>query len=92
MILSEIVRFFAVFTMFLESTALFDSAMVVYFAMAINSIASGISGPAGEALIVDSSSSEERKYIYTIDYWLWNLSLLAGSVIGGSSLKNTNIS
>ncbi|CAM4255816.1 major facilitator superfamily protein [Paenibacillus macerans] len=87
MILSEIVRFFAVFTMFLESTALFDSAMVVYFAMAINSIASGISGPAGEALIVDSSSSEERKYIYTIDYWLWNLSLLAGSVIGGFFFK-----
>ncbi|NQX46965.1 MFS transporter [Paenibacillus tritici] len=91
MIVSELVRFVALLPMLLESTSLFDSAIVVYFAMTISSAAAGVSGPAGEALVIDSSNQEQRKYIYTLDYWLWNLSLLAGSLLGGFFFKENRM-
>ena len=39
--------------------------------------------PAMRALVQDSATSENRKLIYQLDYWLINLSMALGAAIGG---------
>ena len=44
--------------------------------------------PAYSALIMDSTTKENRHHIYKYDYWLMNLSLALGTMLGGILYKN----
>lgn len=46
-------------------------------------ITSNLGRPAMQAIIMDSTTPENRKAIYTIDYWLVNLSMAIGAAMGG---------
>ncbi|RFT97706.1 MFS transporter [Paenibacillus jamilae] len=83
LVYSEYVRLASVIAMVVGSSHFFYSTLLVCIGMLISSICAGLSNPAGSALIIDSSSSEERQYIYGLDYWLWNVSLLIGILLGG---------
>lgn len=46
-------------------------------------ITSSLGRPSMNAIIIDSTTSENRKAVYTIDYWLVNLSMAMGVSLGG---------
>ncbi|KAA0547077.1 MFS transporter [Bacillus sp. BGMRC 2118] len=46
-------------------------------------ITSSLGRPSMNAIIMDSTTPENRKAVYTLDYWLINLSMAIGAVIGG---------
>lgn len=46
-------------------------------------ITSSIGKPSMSAIIVDSTTPENRKEIYALDYWLVNLSIAIGTALGG---------
>lgn len=47
----------------------------------------GMAGPAYAAVIIDSSTNENRKAIYTVSYWLNNLAVAAGGLTGSVLFK-----
>jgi DHA1 family multidrug resistance protein B-like MFS transporter len=85
------IRFFSILTMafvngpFVESDKL--SALITIAMMFINSICSGFSGPASRAMLIDVSTSENRKSLYSILYWINNLSIAIGALLGGFLFK-----
>ncbi|OOR15418.1 MULTISPECIES: MDR family MFS transporter [Bacillus cereus group] len=46
-------------------------------------ISSSLGRPSMQAIIIDSTTPENRKAVYTIDYWLMNLSMSIGAALGG---------
>ncbi|RKQ19509.1 MDR family MFS transporter [Ureibacillus endophyticus] len=46
-------------------------------------ITSSMEYPTMDALIIDSTTPENRKFIYAADYWLVNLSMAIGTAAGG---------
>ncbi|QPC48096.1 MDR family MFS transporter [Mangrovibacillus cuniculi] len=44
---------------------------------------SSLSRPAMQAIIIDSTTPDNRKAIYAIDYWMVNLSMAIGAALGG---------
>lgn len=56
---------------------LFAIAYVIYI------VTSSLGRPAMNALIMDSTTVDNRKAVYAIDYWLVNLSLAIGAALGG---------
>lgn len=56
---------------------LFALAYVAYI------VASSLGRPAMHAIIIDSTTSENRKEVYALDYWLVNLSMAIGAALGG---------
>ncbi|MEO3945436.1 MFS transporter [Gorillibacterium sp. CAU 1737] len=83
----EGLRFAAIVGMVIGSTNALASPYLVWTGLFFCYFCSGLSSPAGDALIIDSSESEERRYIYSLDYWLWNISVLVGMIIGGFFFK-----
>jgi MFS family permease len=73
--------------MFLLMTiSLFPEKKIIWlFAMAyvFSVVASSLGRPAMNALIIDSTTPENRKAVYTIEYWLTNLSMAIGAALGG---------
>ncbi len=59
--------------------------IIVLFAAAymLFMISSSLGRPSMQALIIDSTTPENRKAVYAIDYWLINLSLAIGAAMGG---------
>src|SRR5690606_13771886 len=54
-------------------------------------ISSSLGRPAMHALIIDSTTPENRKAVYTIEYWLTNLSMAIGAALGGLLYVNHQI-
>jgi len=46
-------------------------------------VSSSLGRPAMHAIIIDSTTPENRKEVYALDYWLVNLSMAIGAALGG---------
>lgn len=59
--------------------------VIVLFAFAYVGfiITSSLGRPAMHAIIIDSTTPENRKAVYALDYWLVNLSMAIGAALGG---------
>lgn len=65
--------------------ALFAAAYVIFI------VTSSLGRPAMHAIIMDSTTPENRKAIYAIDYWMVNLSMAIGAALGGLLYVNHQI-
>lgn len=78
--------FFTAIMFLLMTGSLFpERNLVILFAFAYIgfTITSSLEYPAMDALIIDSTTPDNRKAIYTADYWLHNLSMAIGTALGG---------
>lgn len=57
--------------------------LAVYFSYAIAKFGSNMALPANDATIIDVTPPADRKYIYTVNYWVVNLALGCGALVGG---------
>lgn len=62
-----------------------DQKWIVLFAISyvIFTITSSLGRPAVHAIIIDSTTPENRKGVYALDYWLVNLAMAIGAALGG---------
>jgi Arabinose efflux permease len=82
MLRAEIARFIAFFVMMISNSPFFESATITFAMMVVNSISWGMAGPANDAMLIDVSTSEQRKLMYSITYWANNLSTAIGGILG----------
>ncbi|MFF3099466.1 MDR family MFS transporter [Viridibacillus arvi] len=54
-------------------------------------VSSNLGRPAMQAIILDSTTAENRKAVFAIDYWLLNLSISFGAILGGLLYMNHQI-
>ncbi|MED1556860.1 MFS transporter [Bacillus paramycoides] len=71
--------------LFMTLSLLPTDKMIWLFAIAYVGfiISSSLGRPSMQAIIIDSTTPENRKAVYTIDYWLMNLSMAIGAALGG---------
>jgi len=81
--------------MFLLMTiSLFPERNIIWlfaFAYVAFIITSSLGRPAMHAIIIDSTTPENRKEVYALDYWLVNLSMAIGAALGGLLYVNHQI-
>ncbi|MBB5234769.1 DHA1 family multidrug resistance protein B-like MFS transporter [Deinococcus budaensis] len=56
---------------------------VTFAALTVINVSSGLINPAAEAMLVDVSTPETRTFMYAVNYWAINASLLIGTLLGG---------
>lgn len=86
-VFAESLRFIAFTTMMICNSPWFTSPLITFFMMTVNSICWGLAGPANQAMLIDVSRPEERKLMYTLMYWVNNLSIAIGGIMGGFLFK-----
>ncbi len=58
-------------------------ALAVYFSYVLVKFGTSMAMPANDSMIVDVTTTENRKFVYTINYWAVNLALATGAMLGG---------
>lgn len=66
----------------LVNSPLFTLPYVTFFLFMVIYFFSGAAEPAYQALLIDVSSPDNRRSIYTYSYWLRNLAISIGGIIG----------
>jgi MFS family permease len=71
---------------FVMTISLYPQENIIWlfaFAYVMFVITSSLGRPAMHAIIIDSTTPENRKAVYAIEYWLVNLSMAIGAALGG---------
>ncbi|QTM98514.1 MFS transporter [Sediminibacillus dalangtanensis] len=87
MVMGETMKLFAFIGMLLVNAPWGTSAIATFAMMLVISVATGFINPAAEAMLIDVSTKETRAFMYSINYWAVNLSLMLGLMIGGWLFK-----
>jgi MFS transporter, DHA1 family, multidrug resistance protein B len=83
MLIGESTRLVAFVTMMIANSPWLESPVLTFFMFALTGVCWGISGPAADAMMVDVSTPENRKLVYSLQYWAVNLSFVIGGLVGG---------
>lgn len=83
MITGEVLKVFAFLGMVLCNSPFFHSPWITFAMLLIIGVAQGLVNSAGEAMLIDVSTPENRAFMYSISYWANNLSMLIGIMVGG---------
>jgi DHA1 family multidrug resistance protein B-like MFS transporter len=57
-------------------------ALAVYFCYAVVKFGTNLALPANDATIIDVTPPADRKYVYTVNYWVINIALGGGALLG----------
>ncbi|MRH43500.1 MFS transporter [Aquibacillus halophilus] len=82
MLFAEVLRFMAFLTMMICNSPWLESPTVTFLMMTVNSVCWALAGPANQAMLIDVSTPNQRKLMYSIMYWANNLSIAIGGIIG----------
>lgn len=88
MVLGESIKALAFLGMITANSPFYNSVGFTFFMMVLISMSSGFINPAADAMLIDVSTNETRAFMYSINYWVVNLSAMMGIMIGGWFLKN----
>ncbi|WP_196430698.1 MFS transporter [Exiguobacterium sp. SRB7LM] len=81
--IGEMLRFVCFIGMAIAGSHVMNSAVLLFIFFFLSHLLSSAITPANEAILIDDSRPEQRKYLYTLSYWIMNGSIVIGSLIGG---------
>lgn len=81
--IGEMLRFACYIGMTIASSHVIDSAVLLFIFFFFSNLLGSAITPANEAILIDDSRPDQRKYLYTLSYWLMNGSIVVGSLLGG---------
>jgi MFS transporter, DHA1 family, multidrug resistance protein B len=83
MIMSQSVLLGAYSVMTIANSDWLDSAWLTYAMLLVQSVGTGMLFPAVDAMIIDVTNQENRRYVYSLNYWSINLAMSIGALGGG---------
>ncbi|QAS54417.1 MDR family MFS transporter [Halobacillus litoralis] len=83
MVTGEYLKLFAFAGMLAANSPWLESAWITFIMMLLVGVSGGLVNPAAEAMLIDVSTKETRSFMYAINYWAINMSMMIGLVIGG---------
>ncbi|MFZ3578835.1 MDR family MFS transporter [Virgibacillus sp. DJP39] len=83
MVTGEILKVAAFTGMLIANSPMLQSPWTTFAMLLIIGAASGLVNPAAEAMLIDVSTKETRAFMYAINYWAVNMSLMLGLIVGG---------
>ncbi|MEK3880165.1 MDR family MFS transporter [Paenibacillus sp. FSL M7-0420] len=82
MVISEGLKATVFFLMMLTNSPWYSSPYVTAIGFIFYNLCSGLYSPASEAMLLDVTENKERRAMYGFLYWISNLSMALGSLIG----------
>ncbi|MBF2442784.1 MFS transporter [Listeria innocua] len=83
MVAGELLKVFSFLGMVLCNSPIFHSPWITFVMLLLIGVAQGLINPAGEAMLIDVSTPENRSFMYSVSYWANNLSMMIGIIVGG---------
>lgn len=83
MVIGEVLKSLGFLGMLVFNSPMIVSPWITFIMLLIVSISAGLVNPAAEAMLIDVSTKETRVFMYSLNYWAINFSLIIGLIVGG---------
>ncbi|MGD6846546.1 MFS transporter [Rossellomorea aquimaris] len=83
MVAGEVMRVGAFAGLLAVNSPIFTSPWITFIMLLAIGVSGGMVNPASEAMLIDVSTKETRAFMYSVNYWAVNLSIMIGLMIGG---------
>ncbi|MCA1065727.1 MFS transporter [Rossellomorea aquimaris] len=83
MVVGEAMKAAAFAGLLAVNSPIYTSPWITFIMLLLIGVSSGIVNPASEAMLIDVSTKETRAFMYSVNYWAVNLSIMIGLMIGG---------
>lgn len=87
MVTGEVLKVIAFVGMLIANSPFLESPLMTFAMLLIIGTSSGLVNPAAEAMLIDVSTKQTRAFMYAINYWAVNMSLMLGLIVGGWFFK-----
>lgn len=88
MVIGEWMKLVGFIVMILANSPIWESPWITFVGMLLIGVSSGLVNPAAEAMLIDVSTKEIRAFMYSVNYWAVNMSLMLGLMVGGWFFKS----
>ncbi|GAA0490486.1 MFS transporter [Salinibacillus aidingensis] len=82
MVVAGIIRMFAFIVMAIANSPVLVSPEITFIMTLLIMASFGLDGPAADAMIIDITKPDQRKGVYALLYWSFNLAFAIGGIIG----------
>ncbi|WP_044338837.1 MDR family MFS transporter [Rossellomorea aquimaris] len=83
MVAGEVMKVGAFAGLLAVNSPIYTSPWITFIMLLVIGISSGMVNPASEAMLIDVSTKETRAFMYSVNYWAVNFSIMIGLMIGG---------
>ncbi|WRP07536.1 MFS transporter [Rossellomorea aquimaris] len=83
MVAGEVMKVGAFAGLLAVNSPIFTSPWITFIMLLVIGVSGGMVNPASEAMLIDVSTKETRAFMYSVNYWAVNLSIMIGLMIGG---------
>ncbi|MGZ4030992.1 MAG: MFS transporter, partial [Tumebacillaceae bacterium] len=83
MLIAQVSFFISFLGMAYGNSPWYSSAVLTYAMSALNGVSSSFMGPSAQAMLIDVTTAENRKYVYGVNYWTMNLAVSIAAFVGG---------
>lgn len=87
LIIGEVIKLAGLSGVMIANSPWWVSPWTTFAMLVLVSVSSGIVRPAAEALLIDLSTKETRAFMFSINYWATNMSIMLGLIVGGWFFK-----
>ncbi|WP_194841336.1 MDR family MFS transporter [Salinibacillus xinjiangensis] len=88
MVIAGVIRMFAFFIMAFANSSVLISPELTFIMTLLVMASFGLDGPAADAMIIDITKPSQRKGVYSLMYWCFNLAFAVGGIVGALTFKN----
>ncbi|MDC3424604.1 MFS transporter [Aquibacillus sp. 3ASR75-11] len=88
MVIAGIIRMVAFIIMALANSPILTSPGLTFLMALLVGVSLGLDGPAADAMVIDITKPSERKGVYSLIYWSFNLAFAVGGIIGALTFEN----
>lgn len=85
---SSFTRFFAFFILIISTIPSKEIPIIAVISLFLINLCIGLSIPPSQAMLLDVTNFEQRKFVYTLSYWINNISLSIGTLVGAFLFKD----
>ncbi|MDL4839990.1 MDR family MFS transporter [Aquibacillus rhizosphaerae] len=88
MVIAGVIRMLAFMVMTIANSPFLTSPELTFLMTLLVMASFGLDGPAADAMIIDITKPKERKGVYSLLYWSFNLAFAVGGIVGALSFKH----
>ncbi len=88
MVIAGLIRMVAFIVMAIANSPMLTSPMLTFVMVLIVGASFGLDGPAADAMLIDITKPSERKGVYSLMYWSFNLAFAVGGIVGALAFNH----
>ncbi|UFU01211.1 MFS transporter [Radiobacillus kanasensis] len=88
MVIAGLIRMVAFMVMALANSPVLTSPGLTFVMTLLVGASFGLDGPAADAMLIDVTKPEERKGVYSLIYWSFNLAFAVGGIVGALTFEH----